>query len=98
MTWLRRWRRRRRLLREAEAMEAEAHRLRKSLPQLVGEAVHPVAGAALFIGLLALAANRPDWRPVVAEIVGTRQAVRVSELEAEARAKREEAARWGARS
>lgn len=93
LAFLHRLRARRRLLREAEALEADARDLRRTLPSIVASAYGWRAGALVLLTATALEVARPDLRPVVKALTGGRDEARAKDLERLAREKREEAGR-----
>ena len=95
------WLRRRRLLREAEALEREARRLRLSIADklaLTGEPVALVVGIAGILGLgyaaeTAAPQHRGAARVAYREFTRGRDDAKAATLEARAKALREEARR-----
>ena len=92
-----RWLRRRRLLREAEALEREARRLRRSLFRRMGAVYGPLVAIGASVRLAAMQVyGSSDVRAVGAAVqsaMHNTENERADELEARAKALREEAGR-----
>lgn len=92
MTWFGRVRRRRALLREAAALEAEARRARRSLASLVAGS-YGVGWAGALMAAASYVDHLEHTRTAVLDIVSKGDEERAKELEQAARQKREEAGR-----